>query len=348
PISAQYSLTLNNNGGFNDSTKLSGNDAPPSEFTKMSSHRECMLAILRLLADFGKELKLGDAALRIEVNPNAVNLSSSPAAHFYGCLQQHITKLQAVSEILKPVVDAEAVTPVTDNTLDEAVTSSSVKEHTVEHHHHSSEAAESKTTADDVRIQIRAGKSEIERRISAFMERKQMEINENNVREFCNVIDCNQEDSCARTDAVFTPYPGFKSHVKVTRVVNTYGPQTRGGGVQGETGEQQRGTTARECGNVAIEERLQNIETHLKLSSVGPVPFSVYQRLKKLEDRILELEGLSPEYFQSTSHLHKRPKTSPAQACSLTELDEKISAVKAALLKRVTEFGPGYGTDCPL
>lgn len=27
---------------------------------------------------------------------------------------------------------------------------------------------------------------------------------------------------------------------------------------------------------------------------------SVYQRLKKLEDRILELEGLSPEYFQST------------------------------------------------
>ena len=27
---------------------------------------------------------------------------------------------------------------------------------------------------------------------SAFIERKQAEINENNVREFCNVIDCNQ------------------------------------------------------------------------------------------------------------------------------------------------------------
>ena len=36
------------------------------------------------------------------------------------------------------------------------------------------------------------------------------------------------------------------------------------------------------------------------------------------------------------------------QACSLTELDEKINAVKAALLKRVNEFGPGYGTECPL
>lgn len=33
---------------------------------------------------------------------------------------------------------------------------------------------------------------QIDRRISAFIERKQAEINENNVREFCNVIDCNQ------------------------------------------------------------------------------------------------------------------------------------------------------------
>lgn len=110
----------------------------------------------------------------------------------------------------------------------------------------------------------------------------------------------------------------------VTRVVNTYGPQTRSGGGQGE---QQVGPITRHCGNTAIEERLQNIETHLKLpegqrtrvemwkaptngcssikecilpATAGPVPLSVYQRLKKLEDRILELEGLSPEYFQST------------------------------------------------
>lgn len=51
----------------------------------------------------------------------------------------------------------------------------------------------------------------------------------------------------------------------VTRVVNTYGPQTRGGGGQGEAGDQQRGPMARDCGNAAIEERLYNIETHLKL-----------------------------------------------------------------------------------
>ncbi|XP_061599178.1 MAP3K12-binding inhibitory protein 1 [Cololabis saira] len=334
-----------------ETKKLSGEDAPPSESTNMSSYRDCMDTILKLLTHFKKELKLGDAALRIEVNPSAINPSLSPAAHVYDCLQDHIIKLQAVSESLKSLVDVGGVTAINDKTTTEDLTLSSENEQTAAlsvHRHHSLEDMESRTPADDVMVQIRAGNSEIERRISAFMERKQMEINENNVREFCNVIDCNQENSCARTDAVFTPYPGFKSHVKVTRVVNTYGPQTRGGGGQGEAGEQWRGAAARDCGNAFIEERLQNIETHLKLLSVGPVPLNVYQRLKKLEDRILELEGLSPEYFQSMSHVHKRPKTSRAQACSLTELDEKISAVKAALLKKVSDFGPGYGTDAPL
>ncbi|CAK6965987.1 MAP3K12-binding inhibitory protein 1 [Scomber scombrus] len=336
-----------------ETMKQTGNHAPPHESGKMSSYTDCMCVILKLLADFGKELKLGDTALRIEVNIDAVSPASSPAAHVYSCLQQHITKLQAVSESLKTLADADSRSSSTkDGTSDDAVASSSLKERKTalfEHGPPSSEAAaESKSAADDVMVQIRAGKSEIERRISAFMERKQMEINENNVREFCNVIDCNQENSCARTDAVFTPYPGFKSHVKVIRVVNTYGPQTRGGGGQGGAEEQQRGLGTRDCGNLAIQERLQNIEAHLKLPTAGPVPSSVYQRIKKLEDRILELEGLSPEYFQSTSHLHKRPKTSPAQACSLTELDEKISAVKAALLNRVNEFGPGYGAEDPL
>ncbi|XP_010742943.3 MAP3K12-binding inhibitory protein 1 [Larimichthys crocea] len=337
-----------------ETMKLTGNRGPSHGTGDASSYRDCVCEMLRLLADFGRELKLSDAALRIEVNIDAVDVPSSPDARVSGCLQEHIAKLQAVSESLNTLVDAHGDTSSPQhNTTDDAVTSSSAAPS--ERHPLGSEAAESKAVvaaaeADDVMVQIRARKSEIERRISAFMERKQMEINENNVREFCNVIDCNQENSCARTDAVFTPYPGFKSHVKVTRVVNTYGPQTRGGGGggQGEAGEQQRGSLTRDCGNAAIEERLHNIETHLKLPTAGPVPLSVYQRLKKLEDRILELEGLSPEYFQSTSHLHKRAKTSPAQACSLTELDEKISAVKAALLKRVNEFGPGYGAECPM
>lgn len=67
----------------------------------------------------------------------------------------------------------------------------------------------------------------------------------------------------------------------VTRVVNTYGPQTRSGGCQGGVGEHQRGTTVRDCGNAAIEERLQNIETHLKLpSGEGPRKVLIIQMSK--------------------------------------------------------------------
>ncbi|XP_034015619.1 MAP3K12-binding inhibitory protein 1 [Thalassophryne amazonica] len=316
------------------------------ESCKMSSYKDCVCAVLELLADCGKTLKFGDATLKIEVNIDAVDLSSSPASHVYSCLQQHICKLQAVSHNLKTLLDGDGeLSSAEANMPGDTAASSPLTEQAAAPSDNCPPASgpEEHKKADDM-VQIRAGRSEIERRISAFMERKQMEINENNVREFCNVIDCNQENSCARTDAVFTPYPGFKSHVKVTRVVNTYGPQTHGGGGHGDNGEQHRGTMPRDCGNSAIEERLQNIETHLKLPTVGPVPLSVYQRLKRLEDRILELEGLSPEYFESTRHLHKRTKTSSGQACSLMELDEKISAVKAALLKRVNEFGPGYVT----
>lgn len=50
------------------------------------------------------------------------------------------------------------------------------------------------------------------------------------------------------------------------------------------------------AGPMGIEERLSNAECHLKLH--GPVPKDIYSRLKQIEDRILHLEGLSPEYFQ--------------------------------------------------
>ncbi|XP_075049496.1 MAP3K12-binding inhibitory protein 1 isoform X2 [Mixophyes fleayi] len=180
-------------------------------------------------------------------------------------------------------------------------------------------------------VQIQARKSEIDRRILAFIERKQAEINENNVREFCNVIDCNQENSCARTDAVFTPFPGFKSHVKVSRVLNAYGPQTR---TDSSASSSRAHSLPQESGNQAVEERLQNIECHLRLKQGGPVPTDIYQRIKKLEDRILELEGISPEYFQSMDASSKRKKVQASQNYSLVELDQKINALRQTLIQK--------------
>ncbi|KAA0711350.1 MAP3K12-binding inhibitory protein 1 MAPK upstream kinase-binding inhibitory protein [Triplophysa tibetana] len=307
--------------------------------------KECVVSILDSVAEFGTKLKVGEGVLNITVSVDSGNISGLQPSHVYTCLQQYILKLQSISENLKQIeVDSNSPVPGTsESTLgcrqETAETCEQMEVDTVNISPTSQHCGvhEDRNKTDD-NVQIKAGKSEIERRISAFIERKQLEINENNVREFCNVIDCNQEDSCARTDAVFTPYPGFKSHVKVTRVVNTYGPQTRK--VHIDLGDHQQGSINRDCGNPAIEERLHNMEAHLKLPPAGPVPQSVYQRLKKLEDRILELEGLSPEYFHSTNYSHKRPKTSVSQNCSLAELDGKISAVKAALLKKTSVFQP--------
>ncbi|XP_048831433.1 MAP3K12-binding inhibitory protein 1 [Brienomyrus brachyistius] len=285
-----------------------------------SALRESVCGILNAMAAFSTELNLGADALKLDVSPSRINISSLQPASVLTCVQQHISKLQTVSANLKQLIEADAVlVAAADSGGDVGPAGGSIE-----------------PKRDDPNVQIKVSKSEIDRRISAFIERKQLEINESNVREFCNVINCNQENSCARTDAIFTPFPGLRSHVKVTRVVNTYGPQTRAAGGR-ETTNQKRGGASRDCGNPAVEERLHNIEAHLKLSAEGPVPLNIYQRLKMLEDRILELEGLSPEYFQSMTYLHKRRKTS-SQAYSLTELDGKINALKATLLKKVGEF----------
>lgn len=48
-----------------------------------------------------------------------------------------------------------------------------------------------------------------------------------------------------------------------------------------------------------IEERLHNLENVLKIGPEMPVPKDVYARLKAVEDRVLHLEGISPEYFRN-------------------------------------------------
>lgn len=66
----------------------------------------------------------------------------------------------------------------------------------------------------------------------------------------------------------------------------------------------------------AIQERLQNMEKHLGLVKEQPVPLDVYERLKALEDRILHLESISPEYFDGPFNLQ-----------SIKEDDEMVSRI---------------------
>nr|XP_045252226.1 MAP3K12-binding inhibitory protein 1 isoform X3 [Macaca fascicularis] len=298
-----------------------------------SLSREVLYEIFRSLQTLVGQLNLRDDVVKITIDWNKLqSLSAFQPALLFSALEQHILYLQPFLAKLQSPIKEENTTAVEEIgktemwNKNEANDKFSIGDLQEEEKHKESDLGDVKKTQihfDPEVVQIKAGKAEIDRRISAFIERKQAEINENNVREFCNVIDCNQENSCARTDAIFTPYPGFKSHVKVSRVVNTYGPQTRPEGIPGSG--HKPNSMLRDCGNQAVEERLQNIEAHLRLQTGGPVPRDIYQRIKKLEDKILELEGISPEYFQSV------------QNYSLAELDEKISALKQALLRKSRE-----------
>ena len=77
-------------------------------------------------------------------------------------------------------------------------------------------------------VQITATTEQLSRRISAFVERKRRAADDVNRREFCGDFgSCDSLDGCARINSVFVRAHGGKSHVKVTRVDNRYGPQLR-------------------------------------------------------------------------------------------------------------------------
>ncbi|CAM4570551.1 unnamed protein product [Lepidochelys olivacea] len=328
-------------------------DAHTPETLAAPAAREVLSGALRSLTRLTGQLNLGDDAVKIVINWSKLQSTSAlQPTLLFSALQQHILYLQPLLEKLQSMIKEENIVTVEDADKTEGKkldTNSKLSDSTSQIEekytcYDSGDMKEVHINFDPEVVQIKAGKAEIcfhvyylqiDRRISAFIERKQAEINENNVREFCNVIDCNQENSCARTDAVFTPYPGFKSHVKVSRVVNTYGPQTRS---EGTHGSNHKGSILlRDCGNQAVEERLQNIEAHLRLQTGGPVPRDIYQRIKKLEDKILELEGMSPEYFLSVNFSGKRRKVQSPHKYSLAELDEKINALKQALLRKTND-----------
>ncbi|XP_040332902.1 MAP3K12-binding inhibitory protein 1 isoform X7 [Herpailurus yagouaroundi] len=237
--------------------------------------QEVLCEIFRSLHSLVGQLNLRDDVVKITIDWNKLqSLSAFQPTLIFSALEQHVLYLQPFLAKLQPLIKEENTTVVggTEKTemgnKNEVNAKFPISDLQEEEKHKDCDLGDVKKTqihVDPEVVQIKAGKAEIDRRISAFIERKQAEINENNVREFCNVIDCNQENSCARTDAIFTPYPGFKSHVKVSRVVNTYGPQTRPEGIQGSG--HKPNSMLRDCGNQAVEERLQNIEAHLRLQT---------------------------------------------------------------------------------
>lgn len=196
-------------------------------------------------------------------------------------------------------------------------------------------------------VQIQADLKEIRRRIAAFQTRKRREIDDLNLQEFCSRRD--RPADCCRTDAVVVRRTDSRGHIKVSRVRNQWGPQMMGltrapttTARQNSISTSNLATTSSASNAVqelpdAIEERIHNMEAHLRLTSGKPVPRDIYARLKTLEDRILFLESISPDYFVDRSPPRKVLKvttTGPVveSAMSLGDIEVRIKTLRDSLL----------------
>ncbi|XP_033217682.1 molybdopterin synthase catalytic subunit isoform X2 [Belonocnema kinseyi] len=185
-------------------------------------------------------------------------------------------------------------------------------------------------------VQVRADSEELNRRIQAFISRKREQVNLVNVQEFCFHGSGADEtiESCARVDAILTRHKDSKSHMKVHRVLNPWGPQT----TVPSTLEKTK-TTDQSCNYPpALEERLSSSEKLLGINK--PVPRDIYERLKIIEDRVLQLESLSPEYrdFWVGEHnesLNKIFRPDRKRTFLTAELDTKLHELEDRYAKKI-------------
>lgn len=167
-------------------------------------------------------------------------------------------------------------------------------------------------------LQIKADESEIKRRIASFIGRKREEINNSNVHDFITneMTDNNDADDmrCARVNSTVHRINGSKGHLKVHRVKNETGPQTMNYKTALDKLMENNNSPIKIKNDPdepikpissGIQERLMNAENHLNLNKNVSTK-TVFERLKAIEDRILYLETVSPEYshFFVSFYLH--------------------------------------------
>ncbi|CAO1411776.1 unnamed protein product [Diamesa serratosioi] len=170
-------------------------------------------------------------------------------------------------------------------------------------------------------IQINADEKEVCRRIISFIEKKREEIDRTNVNDFieagCSV------DSCARVNSAIFRTQDNKGHLRIRRVKNEYGPQDVDYKNALDKLMDHPGETKNNTFN-SIDERLENAEQFLQIkSSISP---SIFARLKAIEDTIMYLETVSPEYSHFLSKQLNR--TVRKVTYTLDDIDKIIQGIE--------------------
>ncbi|CAG5004137.1 unnamed protein product [Parnassius apollo] len=148
-------------------------------------------------------------------------------------------------------------------------------------------------TSDRNIVQINVSNEELQQRIQNFIERKREQVNISNIVDFIpgfSESETQDSETCARVRTQFVRRSDSKSHLKIRKVYNEWGPQT-----VRNVGEPGEGEGDSEGGGLpaGVAERLRAAEQFV---SAAPVGRDVYRRLKAVEERITHLLAISPEY----------------------------------------------------
>ncbi|XP_075167937.1 molybdopterin synthase catalytic subunit-like [Haematobia irritans] len=193
-------------------------------------------------------------------------------------------------------------------------------------------------------VQISASEQEIVKRIQSFIERKREEIDLSNIVDYIkpknldtlkmDTQDVGDIDSCARINGTIIKQENSKCHLKIRKTDNKLGPQVqhdylyaldnlmetpRANKIKKETQDLDCTTDMR---NMLLE-RARNIEEHLNIQNNDKK--SIYQRIKHIEDRLLYLESISPEYCQV---LFDKPNARNTMPIMEENIDRKSSSIR--------------------
>ncbi|EFN84820.1 molybdopterin synthase catalytic subunit [Harpegnathos saltator] len=222
--------------------------------------------------------------------------------------------------------------------VEEIIESTALRKNNVQVTANVNEDIPDKVIIDPNHVQIQASPEELNRRIESFIERKRQQVNIVNVREFCCHSEQNEDNknSCARVDAILMHRNDSKSHMKVHRVFNIWGPQM----VDQSALRKLSSSTSPNSANPfpVLDERISISERILGINK--PVPKDIYKRLKIIEDKILYLEGISPEYkeFWITKDidiLKGNLKSVQKRTYSMAEIDSKLYELEEKYSKRI-------------
>lgn len=153
---------------------------------------------------------------------------------------------------------------------------------------------------DSEQIQIRATTKEVDQRMNTFIQAKRNELDESNRTEFLSRHDPSADDvTCARTDAREI---NRNIQMKFDIVNNEDGPLARSLSTFNDKKQhsQETASSSNNSEKVTVDatERVNNIEQHLniRLDEDANPPFSIFERIKIVENTLMEIERQHPTW----------------------------------------------------